>query len=316
MKAETSKEYYIEHLPEGLPIFYQPFYLDVITRGRWEICYYREGDNILASMPYFLSPSRYTLIRQPPFAIYQGPYFSNGRDVDLGKQMEILDSLENSLQPYDYYNQNWHPTSRNWLPFHWKGYHQSTRYTYVIPASANTDQVRAGYNENVRRNLKKASALHVEEGEDFGSLLAIVKATFTRKGLEHPYDVALFRDMVQVCLARRCSSILIARDAGGSVHAGMFIVWDTHRVYYMAGGVDERFKNSGAMTLLFDRAIRFAMSTGRIFDFEGSMIRNIERYFRSFGAVQQEYFVVTKVNSLLLRGRMALAKIHPTLNPF
>src|SRR5690606_23043765 len=117
--------------------------------------------------------------------------------------MEILDSLESSMQHHDYYNQNWHPTARNWLPFHWKGYHQSTRYTYVIPASADADKVRAGYNENVRRNLKKAGyALQVEEGDDFEALLAVVKATFERKHLEHPYDATLFRDTSHACSAR------------------------------------------------------------------------------------------------------------------
>lgn len=317
MRVETSREYYCEHLPEELPIFYQPFYLDIVTGGQWEVSYYREDDRILACMPYSLASLRYTLIRQPAFAIYQGPYFVRGGHLVPGKQMDILDALERTLRPHDYYNQNWHPTSRNWLPFYWKGYTQSTRYTYVIPAVAAMDEVRAGYNENVRRNIKKAGGVvRVVHSDNFDSLLAIVSATFSRKGLSNPYDATLFKSLVQACLSRGCCSILLALDSNENLHAGMFIVWDACRVYYMAGGVDEQFKSSGAMTLLFDQAIQFAASTGKTFDFEGSMIRDVERYFRSFGAVQQEYFVVTKVKSRFLRGRLALAKVHPIFKPF
>ncbi len=319
MNCVTSKEFYIQSAGEDLPIFYKPFFLDAITEGNWEVTCVCEGESILACMPYSLQRKKYTVIRQPPFAIYQGPFFfkSEGQKLSLTKEMEVLSALESSVAPFDYYNQNWHPSSRNWLPFHWKGYLQSTRYSYVIHNNEQKASLRERYSENVRRNVRRASAkLMVSESTDIDALFSVIEKTFTRKNLSQPYDLRIFRRVVLACLSEKCCSILLARDADSNLHAGMFLVWDSQWVYYIAGGIDEKFRNSGAMTLLFDKAIQFAMDTRRSFDFEGSMIESVEAFFRSFGAVQQEYFVLTKVNSLGLRVRFALGKIHPRFNQF
>jgi len=44
-------------------------------------------------------------------------------------------------------------------------------------------------------------------------------------------------------------------------------------------------------------AIQFASTVSTIFDFEGSMIEPVERFFRGFGAVQTPYFSLTHVRS-------------------
>jgi hypothetical protein len=46
-------------------------------------------------------------------------------------------------------------------------------------------------------------------------------------------------------------------------------------------------------------SIKFALKNNKKFDFEGSMIENIERYFRSFGSIQKSYFRISKINSKL-----------------
>jgi hypothetical protein len=53
-------------------------------------------------------------------------------------------------------------------------------------------------------------------------------------------------------------------------------------------------------------AIKIASENTKRFDFEGSMIENVERFFRSFGAVPIPYYNIKKTNSLLLRLYFAL----------
>lgn len=319
MKLVTSKTFYREHLPPDLPIFYRPFFLDVVTGGNWEVCCVCHHDRIVAIMPYPIDQGRYSLVRQPAFTIYLGPLvLENERvNISVGLEMEILELFADSIKEVDYYNQNWYPSSRNWLPFYWKGYIQSSRYSYIIPVSLTIGDIRARYNKNVRRNLKRgAPSVKIEEPRDPKEFFQLLGKTFERKGMDQPYDLKLFNKLVEECFSKKCCSILLARDSSGNVHAGMFLVWDDQCVYYMAGGVDDKFKKSGAMTLLFDRAIEFAAGSGKSFDFEGSMIQSVEKYFRSFGAVQQEYFVVTRVNSPFLRLCFALGKIHSIFDPF
>jgi hypothetical protein len=76
-------------------------------------------------------------------------------------------------------------------------------------------------------------------------------------------------------------------------------------------GIDPDLRNSGAMSLLVWEALRFAATVTERFDFEGSVIEPVERFFRAFGGAQKPYFRVTRFSrrmKFLMAGReMALA---------
>ncbi len=317
MSNQESKEYYINNLPPDLPVFHQPFYLNAVTNTKWEVILkIDEGGRILASMPLAYSDPAKKIIRQPPLCIYLGPYFSKQYPaLTLSRQMEILEELAQKLTSFNYYNQNWHPSLRNWLPFYWNGFTQSTRYSYQIRVQS-TEQAVLGYNENVRRNIKKsARELTVRESTDFPDLISLIGKTFARKHQDNPYDNEILKSVWEVCNKNDCGKIFLAVDVNENIHAAQFLVWDKEVIYYLAGGINEQYK-LGAMSFLFDHAIKMAMDAKKKFDFEGSMIQSIEKYFRSFGAEQSDYFVVTKVNSKKLQLLFALAKVYPGFAPF
>jgi hypothetical protein len=270
----------------------------------------------LAAMPFAHSDSDTKIIRQPPLCIYLGPYFpKSNQPLTLNKQMKILEEMATDLQFFDYYNQNWHPSVLNWLPFYWQGFTQSSRYSYQIQVTSK-EQIDAGYDSEVKRIVKKAlGQLKIIESSDVSTLLSVINKTFERKDRGNPYDIEIFKSVWKVCNERKCGKMFFALDSLENVHAVIFLIWDNETVFYLAGGMDNQYK-SGAMTLLIDYSIKMAIDMGKVFDFEGSMIRSIERYFRSFGAVQREYFVLTKVNSKMLKFRFALAKIHAGFAPF
>ena len=62
------------------------------------------------------------------------------------------------------------------------------------------------------------------------------------------------------------------------------------------------------MSLCMWEAIKFASTVTKKFDFEGSMIESVERFFRAFGAVQKPYIHITKTPSTVLRIVMAFKK--------
>ena len=75
----------------------------------------------------------------------------------------------------------------------------------------------------------------------------------------------------------------MAVDDEGRTHAALFTVFDSKTAYYLAGGGDPDLRDSGAMTLLLWDSIQHASGFAEVFDFEGSMIPEIERFFRGFG---------------------------------
>lgn len=314
IEVGSDKVFYGEHLWESVPIFFQPFYLDVVCPYGWQVVYVLVSGKMVAIMPVPFDHNT-KFIRKPPFSIYQGPYLNPSEEFDLTDQMIIIQSLLDALPPFRYYNQNWHPAMKNWLPFFWQNFVQSTRYSYAIfPDSI--ERVRQRYNQNVRRNVKKAANLAVHSRIDVDELYKIIQKTFDRKQQTNPINKKLLKDLLRSCELHHCARVLFATDASGATHAAMLLIFDKKSIYYLAGGIDPRYKNSGAMTLLFDTAIAWAMTEGKTFDFEGSMIPSIEAYFRSFGSVQQQYFVITKARSIPLTIRLQLAKWVPWLAPF
>ncbi len=75
------------------------------------------------------------------------------------------------------------------------------------------------------------------------------------------------------------------------------------------GGINPSKKDLGAMDLIQYESIKFALLTNRDFDFEGSMVESIEKYFRSFGSIQKTYFQISKTNSKLLKIKSCLRDI-------
>jgi hypothetical protein len=85
------------------------------------------------------------------------------------------------------------------------------------------------------------------------------------------------------------------------LHAGIYVVWDEQSAYYLMGGGDPELRSSGATSLCMWEAIKFVSTKTKSFDFEGSMIERVERFFRAFGAIQTPYFSITKTDSRVFK---------------
>jgi hypothetical protein len=84
----------------------------------------------------------------------------------------------------------------------------------------------------------------------------------------------------------------------------VWAVWDRHGAYYLLAGADPDLRTSGASSLLAWEAIVRARDHTDVFDFHGSMLQPVERFFRAFGAQQTPYLSVTRMSPAL---RLALA---------
>ena len=99
--------------------------------------------------------------------------------------------------------------------------------------------------------------------------------------------------------------MLFAQDEADRIHAVAYIVWDEHAAYYLLGGSDPDLRTSGAASLLMWEAIMRARRVTDVFDFEGSMLKPVERFFRAFGARQTPYLNVSRRAALSRRAHNA-----------
>lgn len=292
-------------------LFEQPWWLDAVAPGAWGAVEVSAAGRVVARLPYVMERRLgLTGLNMPPLTQTLGPWLSpsTGKYASqLSRQKELMVSLIEQLPSYDYFHQRFHYSISNWLPFYWHGFEQTTRYTYVIEPLDDLDSVWSLFRENIRREIRKAQK-RVVVRTDLGveRFLSINALTFKRQGIGLPYSQDLVWRLDAACAERGARRIFFAEDARGQIHAAIYVVWNADSAYYLMGGGDPDLRSSGATSLLIWEAIQFAATVSKKFDFEGSMIEPIERFFRAFGGVQKPYFRITRFSrrmKFLMAGR-------------
>ena len=153
---------------------------------------------------------------------------------------------------------------------------------------------------NIRRAIKKAEDQFDLAEVDAQATHAIKVSDYSEKGLELNYDQPYFEGLASSLINAGKGKILGAKTKDGQVSAAILFGWDSESVYYVSGAADPKFRSSGVLSLLLWEGIKLASEKGLTFNFEGSMIESIERYFRSFGAEQVPYYEIKKVDSKVL----------------
>jgi hypothetical protein len=253
-------------------------------------------------LPYFYTNKQGNKnITQPPLTQKNGIWINYPKNQKytkkLGFEKEIMNMAIDKLLELNIlsYNQNFSYEITNWLPFYWREFNQFTRYTYVIESLEDLGHIFDEIDSKTRNQIRKAEKLLVVKDnlsvEDFYKINTM---TFQRQGITIPYSLELVKRIYTTCHQHKCVKIFSAEDSEGNLHGAIFVIWDEDSAYYLMGGSNPDFRGSDANSLLIWKAIQYSSEVTKKFDFEGSMIEPIERFFRSFGAVQKPYFNISK----------------------
>src|SRR5207248_1257598 len=129
---------------------------------------------------------------------------------------DLMTALIDQLPRFDLFAQHFHHSVSNCLPFIWKGFEASVRYTYVIPELSNLDAVWGGFKDSVRRQIRKERqqvAIRKDVGVD--RLIDLCELTFARQGKRLPATRDLIRRVVEACTAQGVGQVFFAEGADG-----------------------------------------------------------------------------------------------------
>jgi hypothetical protein len=297
----------VASFPQGT-LFCTAWWLDAVAPGQWGEVTVEKGGQLFARLPYVKKSRGFTSLTMPPLTQTLGPWlrpYSGKYTNRLSEEKKLMTELIERLPPFDLFLQNFHYSITNWLPFYWKGFQQTTRYTYVIEDLDDLDKVWANMDSKTRNIIRKAEKLGivVEDSDDIETFLDLNEMTFRRQGLALPYSRDFVHRLNAACVENEARKLYIVYGQDGQPHTGLFCVYDKNAMYYLMVGGDPDLRSSGANYLATWESIKFASKVSKVYDFEGSMIESVEHFFRSFGAKQKLYFQVRKTNSLLLKMR-------------
>ncbi len=287
-----------------IPIFSKPWWMDAVCgENNWDVYVLEKSGTYMAAMPYYiemrggfriLTKARHTQNNGVIFNYPQNQKYCSKLDFEekcINAVCDFIESLE-----LDKYEQQFHHSFTNWLPFKWRGYSEMLRYTYLIEDTSNIEKIEADFSYEIRNEIRKAEKyVVVKEDLSIDELYRINKLSYDRQGVKIPYSLDFLKRIDNACAAHNCRKNFYACDNYGNIHSIVYIVWDEKTAYYLLSGSDPEFKSSQSNSLLIRESIRYASKLGLQYDFEGSVIKPIEHMVRAFGGIQKPYFRIYKV---------------------
>jgi hypothetical protein len=288
--SSTSYDEFVAASPQG-SAFCTSWWLDAVAPGRWRAHELRDGERIVAAWPTAVERTRLGLVhRGAPLTPYLGPLFPPGDGARRrSRELKLVEDLLSVIGPFAHLEARCNPAFDYWTPLRWHGFQQTTNYTWRLLDLSDVEAVFAGFRENIRGHVRAAerSGTTVVDGT-LADLLEVHRRRFARD----PQAI----DRIDAAASRHdARTILIARDADGRARAAGYFVHDDRFTTYLLAATDAEVR--GAAALVLWEAIKRASVRGTAFDFEGSMLRHVESFVRSFGGVPTPYSIVWRTAS-------------------
>ncbi|RNI32650.1 GNAT family N-acetyltransferase [Rufibacter immobilis] len=267
-------------------VYVHAWYLETVCAGNWEALVEKQDEEYVSVFPL---PVRTLLgqkkVYQPLFAQQLGLVVtpaSQHRTVE--EYLALLPPLFSQVQ-YQLPWPNFVPAA---LPQSWQG---RLRPNYELPLFSTYAALRQQYSTNLRRNLQKAqkAQLVIEPAASISALLALFRQT---KGLElpdlKPRHYAILEKLYRRAKEEKVGEIWEVR-VQQEVVAAAFVLRTAHRVTFLFGASSALGRQVGAMAFLLDSLVQQEAMTGKTFDFEGSEVSGVAKFYAGFGALPVSY---------------------------
>jgi len=240
-----------------------------------------------------------TFVTNPPFMPHAGLVIDNPAQNEakyLSFNKDVLEALTvflNGLR-YSVLSIALPPAVVDTQPFFWNKYKVVPKYTYQHDLARSEAEIESCLSTHVRKSIRRAAkdGVRLEQCSDYNIVQQLVRATFARR------EKGLNDDMVEAILQRVASeqnSFAFVAHWEGRPVAVSFCLYDQAICYSLFSGYDHDATHEGAGKLCMYSCIAHAKNLGlRVFDFEGSMMVGVERYFRSFGPRMVPYYTINK----------------------
>jgi hypothetical protein len=290
---------FVAQSPQGT-LFHKSYWLKA-SGQEFRIYGYFKGEELFAGLPLVCGAPRLGIryASHPFLTPYLGIIF---RPSEAKYVTRISDEKEMSRaiaarikEDFHFIQFSFTPVSTDLQPFIWEGFSSSVRYTYLLELD-DLENVWKNMDAKRRNDITRAEkdGIYVEASDNFEQTFTLVEKTFERQEKKAIFKLTASKYNEVLSQKGQCNSFL-ARNKEGKAIAVVYIVWDEKRSYYLLGGYDPEESHHGASAIAMWEAIKFTKEKLGLngFDFEGSMIENVERFFRGFGGQQIPYFCVS-----------------------
>ncbi len=290
-----------EDAQEDYSIFNSISWLQIFTPHVNILGIFNDNHNQIGMLYYFKN-KKYNIpyIIPPPFTPHNGLIFLKQAKA-VNKIYSELKEIEEQIEKYfSQHEKNaliklvFSHNYKDMQVFIWKQWEVSPAYTYLLPLNSSADALFSNLSSEKRKSIRKAEkdGIKIIRTNDYKLIFELVKSTYARK--EKKINNYYLNKILTEFASDDNSFAYVAFNNATPI-AGTFCLFDKTNAYYLFGGIDEQHAHHGAGVSCMWNSILHAKQLGlKNFDFEGSMVPDIERYFRDFGGEKTVYFIAKK----------------------
>ena len=282
---------------QDIPLFLRPEWMDAVCVHRdWDVVLAEDkGGKIIGALP-FQAKRKWgmTAAFTPLVTPHSGPWLSQHAGKPLHQQIsshhQVVQQCTDQLDRMAYKNFKLAPGQMPGHAWHWSGYQLNTRYTYRLSIDS-IEQVFNTCKNTIRTDIRNAEkelkVQPVESPNEFHNLL--------RTQIGGHYQM-LSRQVIENLFSLKSRFPLTFTKAlrGEKTIGGALFVVDGLDIYYLIGSRQTEGSNLALTALIWDAITKHA-GAGKVLDFEGTMLKKVEPFFRRFGGVPTLYLNVVKM---------------------
>jgi hypothetical protein len=297
-KSEYSKwDTFLNKSPQS-NIYCYTTYLNVLLKP-YAIYVVKKDEEILGGL--VLIKNEIGLYSNPLLAKYLGVVFKtfSGNDYTINtKQREIMTLIVEKLKNLKSFNYTFHFSIRDFMPFYWNGFNAKVQYTYIIDFESNTiDNITKSLQPKLRNLIKKTVDENylINWDVNFLDFYHVVSMSFQRQGGDNPFKKKFLENYTNSLIEQNKMKLVSLSNSTG-IMAVAGIIYDKNSTNLVLNGVNNLNIKKGANELLIFETIKFAYENSKYYDFEGSMLFEINSFYKKFGGKQTQFLKVYKDN--------------------
>jgi hypothetical protein len=271
----------IDTSSNGLVYAYS-FYLDRMSKN-WDALII-DDYNIVMPLTWNRKYSIHYLYQ--PFFCAQLGIFGNNINAEIVSS--FLEHIPSKFKYWDFYLNRNNFFTLNDFPFY-------ERSNYVLPLKESYEYLSGKYTQNHLRNIYKAiqQGNRLKKGIPISDVIALAQeqsksfSPITKK--DYRNFLALFEMIKQEGMAETYG----VSSKENQLLASCAWIFSHNRAYYILVGNHPAGRTSGASHLLIDQFIKEHAGEDLLLDFEGSNVRSLAFFYKSFGATLEKYPGIT-----------------------
>jgi len=165
------------------------------------------------------------------------------------------------------------------------------RTNYVLPLTGDYSSIFDNYSQACRKNINKAHSrgCTITENISINDVVSVYKKAYGEVSGYTDLHFSRLEQLISLVPKERYHLVGVLNESGSLVYAGVLLD-DNKRLYYLLGAPTKEGRTMRATYFFIDAMVQRFATTRKLFDFEGSDIPAVARFYQSFSPEAEYYY--------------------------